>query len=715
MTRFIFVALLLLLPVANPKTNAADSESLLVNELLKGDQAIEYRIVDAPDFVSVDATDKGCRIRWHDQKQVTLWLEPRVGMKSWDLSQHSYFRIDFQSNTKGLTQIKARLDSSDDAQDWKDSSSSQVFLFNNELQTLGIAYPRPQDQYEGAAVFSSQSSKPNGHRTHWKTFNVKTVKRLRLQIVSEAKQVDLVIASIQLAFPYDKPTSLTMESLPYLDRFGQVKNLAWDGKIHESITAAGKEKQAGPLGRISSGKPKLNVWGGWESGPQLKATGFFRTTKHRGKWWFVDPNGRLFLSQGCNSVRFGGATPWDKQSNELFDWLPKPGEPIFNAMVNRNRDDREFISFYRGNLFRKYGSDWQGLAADRVHRRFRAWGLNTLGAWSDHDIMALKQTAYTPIVHLWGPFLERDSWIDTKEKVPDPFSRSFVRGCRDRLRELKAKIGDDPWCLGIFIDNEIHWSEKIIPGVLSLGRWSPAKQELVEHLKSKYDGIADLNAKWNCQFKNWEQLFCNQTLLVRTQERVEDFDELLKVYSDEYYRICRQECKREFPNHLYLGSRIHTCPWPVSHSAAKYVDVYSVNHYWFEAGVGSMPNHIDKPVLITEFHFGCLDAGVPGPSLVPIHNQMQRGRSYSHYVAAGLTNPRIVGTHWFAYVDQNALGRPGENYNIGLVDVADQPYQELVNQMMAVSELQFSIRASHHKDLMKVSSQILRSARARNR
>ncbi|UKI34212.1 MAG: hypothetical protein L6W00_13000 [Lentisphaeria bacterium] len=42
-------------------------------------------------------------------------------------------------------------------------------------------------------------------------------------------------------------------------------------------------------------------------GPKLKATGFFRVERCEGKWYFVDPEGRLFFSRGVNSVRLSSS------------------------------------------------------------------------------------------------------------------------------------------------------------------------------------------------------------------------------------------------------------------------------------------------------------------------------------------------------------------------------------------------------------------------
>jgi len=39
---------------------------------------------------------------------------------------------------------------------------------------------------------------------------------------------------------------------------------------------------------------------------QLEATGYFRTTRFRGRWALVDPDGHLFFSQGINHVTYAG-------------------------------------------------------------------------------------------------------------------------------------------------------------------------------------------------------------------------------------------------------------------------------------------------------------------------------------------------------------------------------------------------------------------------
>jgi hypothetical protein len=50
------------------------------------------------------------------------------------------------------------------------------------------------------------------------------------------------------------------------------------------------------------------------------------------------------------------------------------------------------------------------------------------------------------------------------------------------------------------------------------------------------------------------------------------------------------------------------------------------------------------------------------------------------YIRSVADCPNFVGCHWFQYIDEPLTGRwyDGENYNIGMVDVTDTPYPELL-------------------------------------
>jgi hypothetical protein len=167
--------------------------------------------------------------------------------------------------------------------------------------------------------------------------------------------------------------------------------------------------------------------------------------------------------------------------------------------------------------------------------------------------------------------------------------------------------------------------------------------------------------------------------------------------------------RRCLPNHLYLGSRIHHAPAVVARQAAKFTDVFTVNHYWSRAATGSLPRGIDMPVLIGEFQFAALDRGPPGASLYGVHDQTQRSRAYAGYVLSALAHPNIVGTHWFTYGDQSSAGRPGENYQIGFVDITDTPYPEIVDICRRLSGRLYTFRQSGNGDVNGMLESIIKA------
>ena len=60
----------------------------------------------------------------------------------------------------------------------------------------------------------------------------------------------------------------------------------------------------------------------------LGATGFFRVQKYKGKWWLVDPTGRLFWSNGVDCVHdHAAATPLTDRK-DYFRSLPAPSSPL---------------------------------------------------------------------------------------------------------------------------------------------------------------------------------------------------------------------------------------------------------------------------------------------------------------------------------------------------------------------------------------------------
>jgi hypothetical protein len=359
------------------------------------------------------------------------------------------------------------------------------------------------------------------------------------------------------------------------------------------------------------------------------------------------------------------------------------------------------------NLHRTYGPDWPAQAYDRVHTRMRQWGLNTIGAWSDPHLYRNAKTPYTPILHVWP------GKNPLGKKVPDPFSPEFVQRVEDGLRALAKTSGADPWCLGVFIDNELGWYEDFVHNSLAGPADLPARKAVIGLLKEKYATIEALNAAWSTSHSSWEAINGGAASLETLKEAPdgftayrEDRKAIERLIGNRYYQVCRDMMRKIFPNHLYLGSRIHKAGREVNEEATKHSDVLSVNRYMPLPSTG-LPAGFDKPVLIAEFHFGAPDRGVPGVGLTFVGDQIQRSRAYAAYVLDAVLQPNIVGTHWFAYPDQSAasrptVGKPGENYQIGFVDVTDSPYAEFTGYSRGLAEVMYPLAERESVDLLQL-------------
>jgi hypothetical protein len=115
-----------------------------------------------------------------------------------------------------------------------------------------------------------------------------------------------------------------LEPGPVLDSFGQWALADWPRKLHnqEQLTRelAEEEKTFS-----SSGNAR---YGGYKN-TQARATGFFRVEQigdqNGDRWWFVDPEGHMFLSTGINGspgggAGFGGSPGSDRTNRRLDSW-----------------------------------------------------------------------------------------------------------------------------------------------------------------------------------------------------------------------------------------------------------------------------------------------------------------------------------------------------------------------------------------------------------
>lgn len=492
----------------------------------------------------------------------------------------------------------------------------------------------------------------------------------------------------------------TSTFLPFIDEFGQYIHKEWPGKTHstEELIAHGRAETQDL--RVHPGPKDRNQYGGWSAGPQLKATGFFRVEKYQDKWWLVDPEGRLFWSHGIDCVGSGNATPITDREN-YFQFLPEANESLAEfygsgswAPHGYYKDHHPYktYDFSRANLRRKYGPGFERTFAEITHQRLKSWGMNTIANWSDQRIYLMRKTPYVGSIHFDSKPLEGSEgyW----GKFHDVFDPDFRRKLRERLAGEKDRTTNDPWCLGYFVHNELAWGDDLSLAVAAL--ISPAKQTaktvFVTDLKAKYTTIEKLNEAWGTSYASWEALLESTDKPDEDKAR-SDLEAFYTKTAETYFRTIKEELKKVAPNQLYLGCRFSAVNDRASRAATKFCDIVSYNRYAYSTEDLQLPDAIDMPLIIGEFHFGALDRGMFHTGLRRTENQQDRADTYAAYVHGALRNPYIVGTHWFQYKDQATTGRgDGENYQIGFIDVCDKPYPETIEASRNVGYTLYSYR-----------------------
>ena len=482
---------------------------------------------------------------------------------------------------------------------------------------------------------------------------------------------------------------------PMIDRYGQYIHADWPGKIKsDADLKKNRETEEKELTAAPERKDR-NQYGGWSKGPKLKATGHFYTTKHKGDWWLVDPEGCLFWSHGIAHIVTGGYAVTERREH-FFAELP---DESCKGPLAWQTDKTRTYHFYESNMKLKYEGDWKRSWDEMAQRRLHAWGVNTIGNWSDTNLYKLpNKTPYTEPLKTSAPSIGGSTGV--WEKFPDPFSPEFRSNLAKEI-EKKRETSDDPWCIGYFVDNELGWGNDTSLSVAALisPASQPAKIAVVDMLRKKYNTIKKFNDTWNTSHADWDVLLASTSPPDVKNETIKaDLREGYTLIADEYFRVIRDEVKKGAPNKLYLGCRFITPWWKDTCNniaiqiSGKYCDVVSFNIY-DDLSLLTLPQGFDKAIMISEFSIGASDRGMFHGGYPSVANQQERAKAYVKYVEFGLKHPNIVGTHWWLYVDPLAC----DHYQFGIVDICDTPYPELVKAVKYIGTTMYNLRSGRKK------------------
>lgn len=496
----------------------------------------------------------------------------------------------------------------------------------------------------------------------------------------------LIVESIELAAGskgVDAKILKADEINPWVDEFGQAKFAEFPGKIKtaEDLKASAAREREQLLARPNA-IPDADEYGGWKGGPKLEATGHFRTEKVNGKWWLVTPAGHLFFANGMN---YGGwnYTPTAVQHREeYFEKLPpKEGETeqfwtLVEKVAYRNyySDPAKVpywaFSFQRYNLWRKYGDDYEKKDMRMCVRRMRAWGINCVTGAARN----FREKAKIPYQITLSPQSRKIASVKGYwGEMIDPYAPEFEANCRKQAQWITASAKDDPYCVGCTFHNELSWErngEALARAIHSAPPDQPARKALIDFFVKR--GVTPKTATAG------------------------DWSAFGEEFACKYYSTVRAAIKEVAPDMLYLGDRNDKVNREVFMAASKYCDVITVNTYDFQASVSLPEGAEDKPLWVTEFHFGCYDTGYFYASLVPVESQTVRADCYRKYMQSALDNPSYVGCNWFCWRDQPITGITGESANssCGIVSVTDEPYAELAEAFAETAKEMYTRRAA---------------------
>lgn len=318
-------------------------------------------------------------------------------------------------------------------------SRSMLVLDPGETDTMVIYLSRDMNSMPAYMYdyFQGMFGIPGGFLRRKVNLDLSHYSHIRLFKQYPGKDWNITVRDIRTYGKYSLPSKELLDNgfFPFIDKFGQYKYSDWDGKVksaadmHAQREAETADNAANPV------SPDWDQYGGWAAGPQLEATGHFRVEKYNGKWWFVDPEGRLFWSQGLCEVRFSQTTKISGREN-YYSYVPFNGDFYMSNLITKYQGSPDFASDVKDNLF----------------DRLQSWGFNTVALSSVN--------AFTDLGHKVPYAITLQSGI--RGRIPDEFdAEAFKQAFRATLSSPSNKVfasaADDPWCLGFFVDNECGW------------------------------------------------------------------------------------------------------------------------------------------------------------------------------------------------------------------------------------------------------------------
>ncbi|MCI0745477.1 MAG: hypothetical protein L0Y58_08740 [Verrucomicrobia subdivision 3 bacterium] len=391
--------------------------------------------------------------------------------------------------------------------------------------------------------------------------------------------------------------------------------------------------------------------------------------------------------------------PFSIQQQDNTAWLVRPnGERFFSlgvCCVNTGASRKEFDSANPGYAAWRHYAD-SNLWANATLRRLKGWGFTTIGGWSDFQPLRHSpeaDVAFAPVLHI-GSTAGAPWWDMWDPKIVDRMDAV--------AREQILPLRDDPRVIGYYSDNEIGWWNAILfKMTLEQAPASGQRQRLIELLRQTYrtnwtELLRDFEPAPGVE--DWETFGRHGVLYLRPGGdgiRVER--RFLGLLAERYYSLVHAIIRKYDRRALILGDRYQSFYYPeVARACSRYVDAVSsnLNASWNDGlftrfYVDTLHRLTGKPVLIGEFYLAAREnrsGNKNNRGVYPVAaTQKERAVGFRNTLQSLVKIPCVIGADWFQYYDQPTHGRyDGENFNFGLVDIHDRPYEALTTTASAL-------------------------------
>ena len=716
--------------VTTPLMAAPAGQQTLFNFVRPAD-VVQVATVDAilPQY-NAEQTAEGevlRRVTFNPAAAPSLILKPQTG--AWDWSQSGMMTLRIQNAMNWALTLDVTLQSSNGK-----TLTSRVALPAGPAQTLLLPLKANTPHSQGMRAGPPMPMNLDGQRillaASQGEIDLSQVVSVTLSVPQPTAAQSILLERFGVQ---DGDGVIKAVYSSIVDGYGQSTRAKWPERVSndEQLKAAAAKEQQQLKGWLAK-RSDLDKFGGWTQGAPFDATGFFRTEKRDGRWNLVTPQGHPFYSLGLNAVTASDSQTYVAGREWMFSALPNKDEPLHayygtsdhnsgnGASRGRAFDAGRWYNFYGANLQRIYGPPcttgkavegaevvtpcapeafdaqrWQTHTLDRL----QAWGFNTIGNWSDPALGDSKRVPYTLPLSIVGDYASISTGSDWWGGMPDPFDPRFAMATERAVAIAARDHRDDPWLIGYFADNELAWAGPgsdaknryaLAFGTLRMTTDVPAKRAFLKQLRDKYRNQQGLSKAWGVDIPAWELLedpgFEAPLPNPEHPEIEADYQYFQKVFADNYFKTISDSLKWHAPNHLLLGGRFAVSTPEAVASCAQYCDVLSFNFYTLQPQDGydfAKLRELDKPVMITEFNFGSRDRGPFWGGVTEVANEEARGPAYSKFLKQAVTEPSIVGVHWFQYLDQPVTGRllDGENGHFGMVGITDLPFTGFVESV----------------------------------